>query len=309
MPPSMGAPLTRRGLLRLGMLASVGTAVLPSFYADEALAEAPKPGCEYCNVERPGTPTGALQALIDGNNRWARNEPVHPGEDADRRRCAANVSCPQTPFAAILSCVDSRVPPELLFDQGIGDLFIGRVAGNSVVPILEDSLNYGTHHLGALLLFVLGHSSCGAVDAATDSYLHNPSHPKPHFAFEPPIYPAVAAARSIILNRGGNPNDPRQVAPVAINQHVRQTVRCLASIQPFKELIHHGKLLVTSGQRRPLRSEHAESGGFGLAARVPHIARVAGFSFETRKPRLGGAKPVKPYRPQLTENRAKCPCI
>lgn len=242
------SPMTRRGLLRLGMLASVGTAVSPSLYLDEALAEAPKPGCGHCNVERPGTPHDALQALIDGNNRWARRVPMHPGEDANRRSCAANVSCSQTPFAAILSCVDSRVPPELLFDQGIGDLFIARVAGNSVVPILEDSLNYGTHHLGALLLLVLGHSSCGAVDAATESYLHNPSHPKPHFAFEPPIYPAVAAARSIIMNRGGNPNDPGQVAPVAIDQHVRQTVQHLASTQPFKELVEHGKLLVKGGR-------------------------------------------------------------
>lgn len=248
MSTSMGTPLSRRGLLRLGMLASVGTAVSPSLYVDAARAEEPKPGCEPCNAERPRTPHDALQALIEGNNRWARKEQVHPGENADRRRCSANVSCAQTPFAAILSCVDSRVPPELLFDQGIGDLFIGRVAGNSVVPILEDSLNYGTHHLGALLLFVLGHSSCGAVDAATESYLHNPSHPKPHFAFEPPIYPAVAAARSIIMNQGGNPNDPRQVAPVAIDQHVRQTVQYLASTQPFKELMEHGKLLVKGGR-------------------------------------------------------------
>ena len=242
------SPITRRGLLKLGALAGAGAAVLPSLYLDEARAEEPKPGCEFCNAERPRNPEGALRALMEGNGRWARNEQAHPGEGADRRKCTANVSCPQTPFAAILSCVDSRVPPELLFDQGIGDLFVARVAGNSVVPILEDSLNYGTHHLGALVLFVLGHSSCGAIDAATDSFLQNPSHPKPHFAFEPPLYPAVASARTIVMNRGGNANDPKQVAPVAINQHVVMTVRHLASTQPFKHLIDEGKLLVKGGR-------------------------------------------------------------
>lgn len=248
MPISTDAPLTRRGLLRLGMLATVGTAVLPSLCLDEVQAEAPKPGCAYCNTERPTTPEGALHALIEGNNRWARNEQVHPGEGSDRRNCSANVSCPQTPFAALLSCVDSRVPPELLFDQGIGDLFIARVAGNSVVPILEDSLNYGTKYLGALVLFVLGHSSCGAAEAATESYIRNPSHPTPDFAFEHPIYPAVASARRIVMSRGGNPNDPEQVLPLTINQHIIQTVRYLASTQPFKNLIEQDKLLVKGGR-------------------------------------------------------------
>lgn len=245
---SMDAPLTRRGLLRLGMLAGVGTAVLPSLYADKAWADEPNPDCPFCNTERPTTPHDAFQALVAGNERWATETQTHPGQDAARRTCIANVNCPQTPFAAILSCVDSRVPPELLFDQGIGDLFIARVAGNSVVPILQDSLDYGTHHLGALLLFVLGHSRCGAAEAATESFIRDPSHPKPDFAFEPPIYPAVAVARKIVAEQGGDPNDPKQVTPVTINEHVILTVKHLASTHPFKELIEHGDLLVKGGR-------------------------------------------------------------
>lgn len=246
---SVGSPMTRRGLLQLGVLAGVETTVLPSLHADKARA-ATEPGeCMPCNPARAMmTPNSALKALMDGNARWASGDQEHPGEDAERRTCSANVECPQTPFAAILSCIDSRVPPELLFDQGIGDLFPGRVAGNSVVPILQDSLRYGTQVLGALVLFVLGHSSCGAVKAAVASYINNPRHPTPSFAFEVPIYPAVAAARKIVQAQGGNPNDPTQVVPVATNQHVILTVQYLASTKPFNDLVSGGTLLIKGGR-------------------------------------------------------------
>jgi len=181
-----------------------------------------------------------------GNARWASQTQKHPREDTHSRDCAAN--CKQTPFAAILSCIDSRVTPEFLFDQGIGDLFPGRVAGNSVVPILEDSLVYGTKHLGASLLFVLGHSKCGAAEAATESFISNPHHPTPSFAFEVPIYPAVAAARKIVEEEGGNPNSVDEVTVVTIDQHVIMTVKYLRSIEPFEDLIEEGKLLVKGGR-------------------------------------------------------------
>ena len=244
MSATMDSLFTRRGLLRLGALAGIGTAVFPSLQLNQAWA-ATKPVCKDCNPERPTTPIGALQALMDGNERWASGDQMHPGEDRARRKCSANVKCSQRPFAAILLCIDSRVPPELLFDQGIGDLFPGGVAGNSVVPIFRDSLRFGTQGLGALVLFVLGHSNCGAVIASVGSYLN--SEP-PEFAFEAPIYPAVKAARKIIRNQGGNPNDPAQVAPVAIDQHVILTVQELSSSKPFSTLVHEGKLLVKGGR-------------------------------------------------------------
>jgi len=244
MSTAMDSLITRRGLLRLGALAGIGTAVFPSLHVDEAWA-ATKPVCKDCNPKRPKTPTGALQALMVGNERWASGDQKHPGEDRARRTCSANVKCSQRPFAVILSCIDSRVPPELLFDQGIGDLFPGRVAGNSVVPIIRDSLRYGTQDLGALVLFVLGHSNCGAVMASVGSYIN--SEP-PDFAFEAPIYPAVKAARKIIRRQGGNPNDPAQVAPVATDQHVILTVQELSSSEPFSTLVRKGALLVKGGR-------------------------------------------------------------
>src|SRR5208282_2785338 len=75
-----------------------------------------------CNPNRPATPELAIKALLDGNGRWASGKQNHPGEDAERRSCLFKNG--QTPFAAILSCSDSRVPPDLVFDAGPGDLFI-----------------------------------------------------------------------------------------------------------------------------------------------------------------------------------------
>jgi carbonic anhydrase len=260
--------VTRRDLLQLGALSGLATVLLPSL-----LGESAKASQISCN-DRPTDPTSAFNALLRGNSRWAKREQKHPGEGKEIRRCLANNS--QTPFAAILACVDSRVPPELIFDRGLGDLFTARVAGNSVVPILEDSLRYGTENLGALVLLVLGHSDCGAVKAAVQFYLRNAEHfpfeadfpeassgefegslqagfdwsifPRPEFAFIPPILPAVRVARKIVKEEGGDPNDHAQVTPVAIDQHVILTAQKLSSRQPFKDLVNKNKLLVTGGR-------------------------------------------------------------
>lgn len=245
--------ISRRHLLRLGVLAGVGAPILATIPFGLVRAA----GDVYCNPSRPSTPQAALDALIAGNKHWADEDQTHPGEDKTRRDCLDEHH--QTPFAAILSCVDSRVPPELLFDQGLGDLFPARVAGNSVVPILEDSLRYGTEHLGAQVLFVLGHSKCGAVDAAVKFYLNyvrmfgrdpDPADLSlsPDFIFILPILPAVKAARKIVKKQGGDPNDVDQVNPVAIDQHVILTGQYLLARNPFRHLIKKGKLLVKGGR-------------------------------------------------------------
>ena len=104
-----------------------------------------------------------LQRLLDGTARYVSGKTTHPRQDGARR---GEVAKGQAPFAMVLSCADSRVPPEILFDQGLGDLFLVRVAGNIADSHALGSLEYGAQVLGAKFLMVLGHEYCGAVDAA-----------------------------------------------------------------------------------------------------------------------------------------------
>ncbi len=108
-------------------------------------------------------PAVAISKLKEGNGRYTSGNLQHPGQTSERRTELAKT---QHPFAAILSCSDSRVPPEIVFDQGLGDLFIVRVAGNVINDEGLGSIEYSVDHLGTRLILVLGHQSCGAVDAA-----------------------------------------------------------------------------------------------------------------------------------------------
>jgi len=103
-----------------------------------------------------------LVLLMEGNKRFASEKSIHPHQDSAQRK---KVSSGQKPFAVIVGCSDSRVPPEIIFDQGIGDLFIIRVAGNIVDDMALGSIEYAVEHLGTELVVVLGHSKCGAVTA------------------------------------------------------------------------------------------------------------------------------------------------
>jgi carbonic anhydrase len=115
-------------------------------------------------LEAGVTPDEALERLLEGNRRFVAGAPEAPGRDADRRRQQAEG---QTPFAVVVGCSDSRVPPEILFDQGIGDLFVVRVAGNVVVDeVTLGSIEFGVAILACPLVLVLGHEECGAVRAA-----------------------------------------------------------------------------------------------------------------------------------------------
>src|ERR1700761_6193022 len=112
----------------------------------------------------PTTPDAALQRLMEGNKRFAADQLLSFAEDL--KILKANTVDKQEPFAAVLSCADSRVPVELVFDQSIGQLFVTRVAGNLATPEIIASLEYGAAVLGTKTILVLGHSSCGAVKAA-----------------------------------------------------------------------------------------------------------------------------------------------
>jgi carbonic anhydrase len=231
--------------LRLGAVTGLATALSPvlrlggAHGADTPLL-APTPTPTPCNAPLPATPAAALNALIAGNQLWATFAQMHPGEDAMRRSCVAANG--QTPFAAIISCSDSRVPPELIFDQGIGDLFVARVAGNGATGTLTESLYYGTGGaLGALVLFVLGHTDCGAIKVAVTSF------PRHSLEFVNLLFPAVKQARIMVRQAGGNPNDPAQVIPIATNQNVILTVQSLRKSPFFKQMVSNGTLLIAGG--------------------------------------------------------------
>lgn len=138
---------TRRGLLAAAAAATVGPL--------HAAETAPEPFPE--NAE------AALARLQVGNERFAAGKTRHAHESADWRKHLVDG---QKPFATILGCADSRVPVELVFDQGFGDLFVVRVAGNVIAPDVVGSLEYAVAHLATPLVVVVGHENCGAVTAA-----------------------------------------------------------------------------------------------------------------------------------------------
>ena len=119
------------------------------------------------------TPQKALKMLMEGNARYVENR----GNVRDLQDQVKKTSKGQYPFAVILSCIDSRVPVELVFDQGIGDVFSARVAGNVVNEDMLGSIEYGCKVAGSKIVLVLGHSSCGAVTAACKLSLIHISEP------------------------------------------------------------------------------------------------------------------------------------
>jgi len=197
-------------------------------------------GAVKCNEARPPSPAAALKALADGNQRWSSGKMSYPGREFARRECVSKEG--QTPFAAIVACADSRVPTELIFDEGVGDLFVVRVAGNSVDTLGEQSLAYATEHLGVETILVMGHQKCGAVKAAVEAY------PKPTLKFLALIYGAIAKAMEAIHQRGGNPDDKEELAREATDQHVILEVKQLRELHPFKEMIAQGKLKIVGGR-------------------------------------------------------------
>jgi carbonic anhydrase len=115
----------------------------------------------------PGTPDEALRFLLDGNERFVTGKVDHPNQDAERRTEAANS---QHPFAVLFGCSDSRVAAEIVFDRGIGDLFVVRTAGHLIGEEVLASVDFGVAVLGTPLVVILSHDSCGAVGAALDAH-------------------------------------------------------------------------------------------------------------------------------------------
>ena len=140
----------------------------------------------------PNSPDDALSRLMQGNMRYMQGSPIYPNQSAERQ---AEVAQGQHPWAAILGCIDSRVPPELVFDQGLGDMYVARTAGQVINDVVIASLEYA-FLTGAKLVMVLGHQSCGAVKAAI-SAVQTGTQPEGHLpALTDAIKPAVIQAES-----------------------------------------------------------------------------------------------------------------
>lgn len=196
---------TRRGFLRSATIAGVGglIAVVTPWPIVSRVAFAAE------DEEGHVSPDDALKMLMEGNARYVASKAEHPAQSAERR---AEVAKGQYPFAAILGCADSRVAPELLFDRGLGDLFVVRVAGNIADDAAIGSIEYAVEHLHAPLVMVLGHENCGAVQAAIDTAAQMGDAPAHLSALTRPIQPAVAQAKT----QGGDLLDTAIIANVGI---------------------------------------------------------------------------------------------
>jgi carbonic anhydrase len=171
--------------------------------------------------ERP-TPQQAWDELRRGNARFADGAARHPHQDGTRRRA---LTAGQAPMATVLGCSDSRAGAEIVFDQGLGDLFVVRNAGQVSSEGVVGSIEYAVAVLGTPLLVVLGHSSCGAVGAAVDSTRPDAEPLPAHIAHQ--IAPIVPVARRVLAEAGTTADTADRDA--VGREHVRATVAELIS--------------------------------------------------------------------------------
>lgn len=240
--------LSRRRFVQIvGMSAAgaVATACAPG-----ALTLPPPPGTMPAPAPTPEPPVTnaeeALARLMRGNQRYVAALSVSPNQTIERRD---EVAGGQNPFAIVLGCADSRVTPGLVFDQGIGDLFVVRLAGN----IFDDnagvgSIEYAVHEFHCPLLVVLGHEKCGAVEATIESIEHNTTLPGKLDSIVQAIRPAVEQAQG----KSGDLLDN------AINANVLRVVEQLKNADPFiSQAQADGKLKIV-GARYGLRTGAVE---------------------------------------------------
>src|SRR2546421_12320585 len=177
-------------------------------------------------------PAEAISKLKEGNGRYTSGNLQHPGQTAERR---AELAKTQHPFATILSCSDSRVPPEIVFDQGLGDLFIVRVAGNVINDEGLGSVEYSVDHLGSRLILVLGHQNCGAVKAARETIAAKGNAPGHIESLVTAIKPAVEATAKEDLE-------------TTVKANVKNVVQALRSSTPIlKAKVDSGEIQVIGG--------------------------------------------------------------
>jgi carbonic anhydrase len=214
---------SRRGFLTGAAVAAAGIAVASLPFAPAAFAQTPV------------SPDEALQRLIDGNARYVAGDIDVKDFEVGRAARAQG----QRPFASILSCADSRVAPEIAFDEGLGDLFVVRVAGNIANDDSVASLEFGSAVLGAQMILVLGHTSCGAVVSAINVVKEKAELPGHLPGLIAQITPSVETAMK---------DNPSDLVAAATIQNVRDAMARLSNDSPvLSGLIAEGKLKVAGG--------------------------------------------------------------
>jgi carbonic anhydrase len=176
------------------------------------------------------TPAQAVQMLMDGNQRFVKGKRENPHQNMSRLTEVAQV---QKPFASILSCADSRVPSEIIFDQGFGDLFVCRVAGNIATPEEIGSLEFGTLVLGSKVIMVMGHERCGAVSAT----IKGAQVPGQIATLIDAIKPAIEKSK----------NQPGDKLENAIKSNVLYQIGKLKASPVISQLIKEEKLKIVGG--------------------------------------------------------------
>ncbi len=188
----------------------------------------PEKGSAGNEAPMPWTVEEALAALKAGNRRFADQKPIHAHQAANWR---SHLTAGQQPFATILACSDSRVPPELVFDQGFGDLFVIRVAGNIIEDDVIGSVSYALRHLKTRLVVVMGHEGCGAVTAAIDSIDGKGAEPK------------FIAELLAHITPGLHDLDPKLEGDIRVNAgveaNVRASMRRLAAIPEGRKFLEN----------------------------------------------------------------------
>lgn len=167
------------------------------------------------------SPKEALQLLMDGNQRFIKDKSLCPDRNQDRRAASA---AKQKPFAVVLGCSDSRVPPELAFDQGIGDIFVVRVAGNVVGATELDSVEYSAIYNNSSIIVVLGHQNCGAIEAVLANKTKD------------------VEAIATLIKQGLDKK--HQTMATAVEANVRNSVKRIKKSPPIAKLIKAGKVEV-----------------------------------------------------------------
>src|SRR5579871_4832144 len=184
----------------------------------------------------------ALAELRDGNRRFAQERPRDAGSVTARRRL---LTAQQEPFAIILGCSDARVPAEIVFDQGLGDLFVIRVAGNIVAPSQVGSVEFAAAAFGTRLVVVLGHSNCGAIHATLDQLTRPSTDQSPNLrSIVNRIRPAVEG----LIERGSGA-DRGQLVQQAVRANIRMSANHLRhGSEVLEQAIERDGLLVVGAE-------------------------------------------------------------